>query len=994
MSETWRKTRLPEIAATLARRPQHEAVRTLITDLLRYGFGVSYADLDHEVRMPEIRGRADTLFATTVFEFKSDLRREQPDIDAKLPQYLAERERQTGRRFLGIATDGATFAAYELRSGALTEISRHETRADRGDALMAWLEPALSDRDDLPPEPATVQRELGRDSLTFGRAKLALIDLWAKLRTHPEVDLKRQLWDRLLREVYGTQVGDDGLFLQHTYLTIVAKTVATGVLDLAMTSAADILSGKALRDDGIHGAVESDFFDWVLQDPEGVDLVTRIARQTARFRLRDVQTDVLKALYESLIDPAQRHDLGEYYTPDWLAAKLTAAVLPEPLGLRVLDPACGSGTFLFHAIRRKLAAARAAAISTADAVKACEREVRGLDVHPVAVIIARVTWLLAMGDAIAERPPELHVPVFLGDAMQWNLSRIGDVREVSVPVPGEQPLRVPAGFAEDQDKFEPGLIRMTEGLRDDATVAEVERALARIAGVTGKDAAALGKTYARLLALYRAGRNGIWPFVLRNLVRPVWLSRDDQRADVLIGNPPWIAYRYLSAEMKTRLRDACKAMNLWVGGSLATQQDLSALFWARAVQLYLRDGGTIGFVLPYAALNRPVFDGLRRGDFRSASTRITEAWTLDPQDIRGVFGNSSTSSCVLIGRRELSGLLPKKVWRLSGVLPRRDASEAEADSILTRQEVEWPPIPTLAGASPYRARFKQGATIVPRRFFLVEPEPVSRLGSNPNAPRMRGKEGGQPKPPWKDVVPPRGPVEREFLKPVLLGESIAPFRILSSALTVVPFANGAVLDAKAASDAGYRYLAAWLRDVEEKWSDHAARNGDGVLRMTLRQRLDHMRTMTLQFPISPLRVVYAKAGTLLAAALVEDATFVVDHMAYWAPARSMSEARYLTAILNSETTRARIAPMQPKGQGGARHFDNLVWELRIPEFDRRNPLHRDLAASAAEAEKIAAAVPLAEGAYFTQHRKAIRAALAASGIADRIDALVARLLDD
>ena len=195
MSDEWRQRRLPEIVANLARRPQHEAVRTLVTAILTEGFGVPFAILDHEVRLPEIRGRADTMFATTVFEFKSDLRREQPDVDAKLPQYIAERERQTGRRFLGIATDGATFIAYDLRDGALTEISRHEPRADRAEALLAWLEPALSERDDLPPEPITVQRELGRESLTYGRAKGDLAALWDKLREHPEVALKRQLWD-------------------------------------------------------------------------------------------------------------------------------------------------------------------------------------------------------------------------------------------------------------------------------------------------------------------------------------------------------------------------------------------------------------------------------------------------------------------------------------------------------------------------------------------------------------------------------------------------------------------------------------------------------------------------------------------------------------------------------------------------------------------------------------------------------------------------------
>jgi hypothetical protein len=452
--------------------------------------------------------------------------------------------------------------------------------------------------------------------------------LWEELRGHSEVQLKRQLWDGLLREAYGAPVGDDALFLQHTYLTIVAKTIAARVLDLRADDPAAILSGRALDDEGIQGAVESDFFDWILELPDGRDLVLRVARQTARFRLRDVEVDVLKSLYESLIDPAQRKDLGEYYTPDWLAAKIVARALTEPLTQRVLDPACGSGTFLFHAIRNKLAAAEAAGLSRAAAVDTCVQQVRGLDVHPVAVIIARVTWLLALGPAIFERAGELHVPVYLGDAMQWNLRQIGDARDVVVAVPNDSPLHVPAGFAKDQARFDRGVQTLSQGLQQDASPEQIERALFRIAGVEARDAAALAGTYERLRELYRTGRNGIWPFVLRNLMRPLWLSRPDQRADVLIGNPPWVAYRHLSAEMKPRLRDASRAMNLWVGGVLATQQDMSALFWARGAERYLRQSGTIAFVLPFAALNRPAFDGVRRGNFRVVQTRITDAWDL------------------------------------------------------------------------------------------------------------------------------------------------------------------------------------------------------------------------------------------------------------------------------------------------------------------------------------------------------------------------------
>jgi hypothetical protein len=46
-----------------------------------------------------------------------------------------------------------------------------------------------------------------------------------------------------------------------------------------------------------------------------------------------------------------------------------------------------------------------------------------------------------------------------------------------------------------------------------------------------------------------------------------------------------------------------------------------------------------------------------------------------------------------------------------------------------------------------------------------------------------------------------------------------------------------------------------------------------------------------------------------------------------------------------------------------------------------------------EADRVAALVPLREGAYFMRQRRAIRDALAADGIATRIDTLVAQLLD-
>ena len=207
--------------------------------------------------------------------------------------------------------------------------------------------------------------------------------------------------------------------------------------------------------------------------------------------------------------------------------------------------------------------------------------------------------------------------------------------------------------------------------------------------------------------------------------------------------------------------------------------------------------------------------------------------------------------------------------------------------------------------------------------------------------------------------PPRGPVEIKFLKPVLLGESLAPFRVLGPALGVIPADDrGRVLDAAGARAIGARRLAEWLDDCETKWNTHAARNAAGSPKMTLRENIDHLRKLSQQFPLAGLRVVYAASGILPAAVMVSSDGMVVEHACYWTSARTPAEGRFLCALLNSERLRAAIEDLQPKGQGGARHFDNLIWELPIPEYDSRDPLHRDLADLAAECERVAAAVAL------------------------------------
>jgi hypothetical protein len=70
-----------------------------------------------------------------------------------------------------------------------------------------------------------------------------------------------------------------------------------------------------------------------------------------------------------------------------------------------------------------------------------------------------------------------------------------------------------------------------------------------------------------------------------------------------------------------------------------------------------------------------------------------------------------------------------------------------------------------------------------------------------------------------------------------------------------------------------------------------------------------------------------------------------------------------------------------------------MFTLPIPRFSPAVALHGQLAAAGREAEEMAATFVIPEATAFARARRMVRDGLRAAGVSDRIDALVARLLD-
>jgi hypothetical protein len=503
----------------------------------------------------------------------------------------------------------------------------------------------------------------------------------------------------------------------------------------------------------------------------------------------------------------------------------------------------------------------------------------------------------------------------------------------------------------------------------------------RIPRLDATDVDILERTYRQLAELQGEQRNHIWTFVARNMARPLWLSRR-KAIDRVIGNPPWLSFRYMTEGLKRRIREGMKGYDIWVGGKLATHQDLSAYFFTACAHLYVRREGRIAFVMPLAAMTRGQFQKFRSGRYDGRNVTFEEAWTFDDR----VYPLFPVPSCALFGRRTAHGRSPPDtVTAYAGILDHRNADEAEADHRLIVATEDRPDQASFHAATPYRAAFRNGATIFPRMLCYVRRENVGLLGEGHRIP-IRSLRSSQEKEPWKNLSDVTGAVERKFVKVVLLGESIGPYRVLQKPEAVIPYDGERLLCADDAFERGYEGLGEWMETVSNVWEKN--KNSS----FSFLGRINFYRALENQLPPSDKVVIFTASGTMPAATFISKNTMIFEHKLYWSPVQSDNEGRFLSAILNSETARSSVEHLQSRGQWGARDFDKVMFTLPIPPFDPNNGLHAELAEAGARAEQVAARVPLTGAESATRARRAIRQALADDSIDSAIDDLVSRLL--
>ncbi len=767
-----------------------------------------------------------------------------------------------------------------------------------------------------------------------------------------------ELWEQELELIYGdlhqrlsqnakTDAGDLGdrfgfnappelpRLLQsiQTFYSVLIKLIAWNALRDASLEPplTELLSGRAFVDRGIRNFCGDDWYIWPLDvwDPA---LEAQCEELRACLGTFDTcpegsthSPDSLSRIYETVVPPALRHALGEYYTPGWLAERtLQNAVSASGRRageLRFLDPACGSGVFLIQALR----------LIRADTSKSppLSDQVAGFDLHPLAVLTAKANYLAV----VARQPlPEagLFLPIYRYDAL-------------NVPIFQENTLVVDTGCG---------------------PVYSVPLSLCRQAVEIQPDPE-------EFLSMPEASRLfAPLPPAGRRLLAGILLDRIfaffHQRADIVMGNPPWVNWEYLSPRYRAG------SQHLWGEYGLLqvkgprlgfSKEDVSTLFTCAALDRFLVPGGHLSFILRQATFRSAQNGaGFRRFHLDSPDLDFRVLEVEDLGRIRPFDGICTPVALVLIQRDARHVFpVPYRHWQAKPGFRRAVRSlDATISSVLPFVRMEdmtaapahredpgsvWvsapnglaPVLDALLGSNPYQARtgvFTGGANAVYQLQIL------ERAGSTLRIVNLAEK--ARRKAPAVTTQ-----LEPTCVYPLIQGSDLSRWSVRSRAWLLCPHTAGTKIYPLAEADLRqdlpltYAYLTRF-RDILE------ARKGFAGWERAIQEHYFYALLRIGPYTFSRYKVAWRYIARSFITAVIapmqdpylgEALPFPNEKIIY-VGTDCREEAYYLCGILSSAPVRCCVTCYMNPTSISAHVLDKLY----IPVFDPTNSRHLSIAA--------------------------------------------------
>ncbi len=411
-------------------------------------------------------------------------------------------------------------------------------------------------------------------------------------------------------------------------------------------------------------------------------------------------------------------------------------------------------------------------------------------------------------------------------------------------------------------------------------------------------------------------------------VRDTLLNPGTMRFDFIAGNPPWINWRYLNPHYRERIAPLWEHYRLLPGAGRHTRlgagmDDLSILFTYVCADRLLAPGGRLGFLL-----SRTLFQSAGGGKafrrFELPQGRYLRPVAVHEIDGTTRFANATTQAVAAIFEvSKTPAVYPVSYFRLGERLEARPVSDDRASAwSTTRAGASYA---QLRGPSPYSARVGAHSGGASGVFWVDVLERHDRTVVVRNRARAGRRE-------WPEIT---AEIESDLVHPLVRGRDVRRWQATPSCSIILPHAeNGkpiVVDELKQRYPMTFAFFEQFRDDMLQRahFRQHFKRSGKPYWSMY----------NVGAYTFAPHRIVWREQCRTIECAVLENRGDIADAKLTLVACSSNAEARYLAGMLNSTPAREFVESYTLRIQIST----HVLRNLRIPEFDGANGLHREMA---------------------------------------------------
>ncbi|MFX0062344.1 MAG: N-6 DNA methylase [Candidatus Hermodarchaeota archaeon] len=796
----------------------------------------------------------------------------------------------------------------------------------------------------------TFASQYGRYSPLFIWALNLLLDYFNKNKVNLTTFFNA--WAESFSYIYRNEDLTIALYLEHIYLTYLVKLTLlrkiSPFLKLKKLTFNDLSSFLLERKIILFS---NDFLNWMDQ----------VCPLNNRFFIiiPDVDydsSDIFRVIYQQLVSPSMRHGLGEFYTPPELARLIIDS--NYQFGQGVLDPACGSGTFITELI----CFIKSSKKPLKEQIKAIEN-IYGIDYNPIAVLICKAN-ILINNIELLETVEQLPLNIYLVNTLfpitftTLNHPLYGPCQELRISAIHES-LIIAERFLDPENKeiFANILSKVDQiinkNIQDrEAFFVEIQNTLTPKETMLLKAKNRRGKTlhtnfFGEIASkFFSLNKNRLWTYLLFNLFG---VPNPSNKIELVIGNPPWIVLNSIhSGIYQKQLKELVEKYDIKPDSQNITQMEISSIFISVTRDKYLTNNGKLFFIVSKGLLTGKQHNGTRK----FTGLKDLEVWLFD-KDVFRVPSICVSGIKTIQERKNLGDFKviyrfytcnrENNIWKFEYEKSEYYFPKIQNENIIGFESKSEKHRSLPYKKNPYYDQVFTGASIFPRNLLFIKFREIKEetIVFEPNMD-LRSQKTWDFKP--YDIAE----VEKNYIYDIAKSTELVPFLHLASLKVFLPAERNNLQynSSKIQPKARKHY-----DRLNQLYKEHQKRN---AAIKELWERINYQNTLTAPRQLKPIKVVNNSSGKYLKSAIIRGESIIIDIKLYFCgfEENEEDEAYYLCAILNTPIIAKEARRFAGVGFGGKNvHMHKRVYNINFPKYNPMNPLHREISELGREMEE-------------------------------------------